>query len=85
MFRYPYGNNSNLNLDWLLTSWRDFQRDICQMIAPAYDNSSVYPAGSLVLYNMGLFTNPDPIITAEDFNPDHWTQTTLAEIIQGGT
>lgn len=83
MFVYPYGNNSNLNLDWLISAWRSFQKDVCSMIAQDYDNTATYPAGSVVIYNMILYTNPEDILTAEEFNPEHWSKTTITELIGG--
>lgn len=42
---------------------------------------TTYPAKSYVMHDGVLYTNPTAIGTAEDWNPAHWTQTTVAEMI----
>lgn len=49
-------------------------------IAPAYTNE-VYAANSYVVHDGVLYTNENVISTAEDWNPTHWTQTTVAEMM----
>jgi len=49
-------------------------------IAPAYTKRN-YMAGSYVMHDGILYTNENAIGTAEDWNPEHWTWTTVAEII----
>lgn len=51
-------------------------------IAPEYTKTT-YPANSYVMYGGVLYTNPNAIGTAEDWNPAHWTQTTVAEMMAG--
>lgn len=51
-------------------------------IAPEYTKTT-YPANSYVMYGGVLYTNPSAIGTAEDWNPEHWTQTTVAEMMAG--
>ena len=50
--------------------------------APNY-TKTIYPANSYVMYGGVLYTNPNAIGTAEDWNPAHWTQTTVAEMMTG--
>lgn len=83
MYNYPYGNTSQLNLDWFLQSWRVFQSQVEAMIAPQYSNSDPYPAGSVVIYEHCLYTNENAIPVAEEWNPEHWTPTSIMEIIGG--
>ena len=52
-------------------------------LAPEYSATSTYPAGSYVIHGGVLYTNPNAIGTAEDWNPAHWTQTTVAEMVAG--
>ena len=80
-YRYPYGNTSQLNLDWLLTSWREFQNAVLGMIAPAYDNTSRYTAGALCVYNMSLWRCKEAITTPEEFSTEHWEIVTITEVI----
>jgi surface protein len=47
-------------------------------IAPSYTKKT-YEANSYVMQGGVLYTNPNAIGTAEDWNPAHWTQTTVAE------
>lgn len=49
-------------------------------IAPEYTKTT-YPANSYVMQDGVLYTNPNAIGTAEDWNPAHWMQTTIPEII----
>lgn len=52
-------------------------------LAPEYSATSTYPEGSYVIHDGVLYTNPSAIGTAEDWNPAHWTQTTVAEMMAG--
>lgn len=52
-------------------------------IAPNYVKQT-YPANSYVMHGGVLYTNENAIETAEDWNPAHWTQTTVAAMIAGG-
>lgn len=49
-------------------------------IAPDYTKKT-YEANSYVMHGGVLYTNPNAIGTAEDWNPAHWTQTTVAEMM----
>ena len=49
-------------------------------IAPNYTKKT-YEANSYVMQDGVLYTNPNAIGTAEDWNPAHWTQTTVAEMM----
>ena len=51
-------------------------------IAPNYTKKT-YEANSYVMQDGVLYTNPNAIGTAEDWNPAHWTQTTVAETMAG--
>ena len=51
-------------------------------IAPDYTKKT-YEANSYVMQDGVLYTNPNAIGTAEDWNPAHWTQTTVAEMMAG--
>lgn len=48
--------------------------------APEYAKTT-YPANSYVMHDGILYTNPYAIVTAEDWNPAHWVQTTVANMI----
>lgn len=49
-------------------------------IAPNYTKKT-YEANSYVMQDGVLYTNPNAIGTTEDWNPAHWTQTTVAEMM----
>lgn len=49
-------------------------------IAPEYTKKP-YPANSFVMHDGILYTNENAIGTAEDWNPEHWTQTTVTEMM----
>lgn len=83
-YNYPYGNYSQLNLDWLLSAWREFQKAVEDMIAPQYSNSAAYPDHSLVIYNHVLYYNENEIPVAEEWDPNHWTEINLAQIVEEG-
>ena len=56
-------------------------------IAPPYTKKK-YPANSLVYYynysqdKAFIYYNPNAIETAENWNPNHWTRTTVADYIK---
>lgn len=83
MYNYPYGNTSQLNMDWILQSWRQFQKQIEDMIAPQYSESETYPADSLVIYNHVLYTNPAVITGPGPFDPESWVTVFISELIGG--
>lgn len=83
MYNYPYGNTSQLNMDWLLQSWRQFQRQVEDMIAPQYSDSSTYPANSIVIYQHELYTNPAAITGEGQFDPESWEQISISELLGG--
>lgn len=56
--------------------------NISSNIAPNYTKKT-YEANSYVMQGGMLYTNPNAIGTAEDWNPAHWTQTTVAEMMAG--
>lgn len=82
-YNYPYGDTSQLNLDWILKSWRTFQSQVEAMIAPQYSDSAMYPENSVVIYDHVLYTNPEEITDAEEFTPEHWSPTSITEIMGG--
>ncbi len=51
--------------------------------APEYSATSTYSAGSYVVHDGTLYTNPNAIGTAEAWTPAHWTQTTIAQMMAG--
>ncbi len=53
-------------------------------IAPEYTKTA-YPANSYVMQGGVLYTNPNAIGTAEDWDPAHWTQTTVAQMMAGAS
>lgn len=83
MYNYPYGNTSQLNLDWFLQSWRVFQSQVEAMIAPQYDHSIAYPDPAIVIYEHKMYSNNQAINDPEEWDPDHWTQISCADIFLG--
>lgn len=81
MYQYPYGNSQQLNLDWLINAWRQYQKQVENMIAPQYDHNSAYPDPALVVYEHKLYYNNQPINDPEEWDPDHWIETNLADIM----
>ena len=49
--------------------------------APAYDNTAIYALGDLCVNEGVLYACSTAIDTAEDFDADHWTATTIAAVI----
>ena len=80
-FKYPYGNSQQLNLDWLINAWKQYQEQIENAIAPQYNENYTYPDPAIVFYEHILYFNTEPINTPEEFTPEHWQQASLAEII----
>lgn len=81
MYLFPNGDSQQLNLDWLINAWRTFQTQVSSMIAPDYSNSSVYPVGSLVIYNMQLWRCTTEVQTEEEFDFLKWEKVSLADIV----
>lgn len=55
--------------------------DVKAMISDAYDNTATYAVGDYCIYNDTLYRCTTAISTPEDFNPAHWTETSIdAEI-----
>lgn len=81
MFNYPYGQSQELNLTWLLNAWRQYQSQIEDAIAPQYSDTIAYPDPALVWYEHVLYTNNDAILVPEEWDPDHWTKISIAEIL----
>lgn len=81
MYQYPYGNSQQLNLDWLLTAWRQFQKAVEDMIAPQFSDTETYTAHSVVIYEHALYTNPAAITAPSEWNPDSWEVTSVAELM----
>lgn len=51
------------------------------VIASAYDATDTYAEGAVVTHDGKLYECSSAIETAEEFNADHWTQTTVVELI----
>lgn len=52
-------------------------------LAPLYDEESTYAEGDLVMYADVLYVCTTDIEEAEEWNPEHWEQTTIAESVLG--
>lgn len=50
-------------------------------ISDAYDNTSTYDVGDIVIYNGSLYICNTAITTAEDFDPSKWDATNLGDVI----
>ena len=55
-----------------------------EMIAPHYSSSSTYNQGDCVIHQNMLYKCNTTISTAETWTSSHWTQTTVAELINTG-
>lgn len=80
-FKYPYGNSQQLNLDWLINAWKQYQEQIENAIAPQYNENDTYTDPAVVFYNHILYYNLEPIATPEPFTPEHWQSASLVEIL----
>lgn len=83
MYEYPYGNSQQLNLDWLLTEWRAFQKQIEDMIAPQWAELTLYVQYDLVIHNHVLYYCSVASATVGTFDTDEWTAITVADIVGG--
>ena len=83
VYQYPYGNTQELNLDWFLNAFVEFTRAIENMIAPQYEKKQYLTLSTLVIHNHKLYYNTVEIAVPEDFNAEHWTEITIAEIVGG--
>lgn len=53
--------------------------DINNSLTDAYDSTSTYAVGDLVIYDNGLYKCNTAITEAEEWNSSHWDLTTIAE------
>ena len=85
MYEYPYGNSQQLNLDWLLTEWRKFQKAVEDMIAPAWSATESYSwdAPDMVIYNHVLYYCIVEHATVGEFKGDEWQSFTIADVFMG--
>lgn len=83
MYQYPYGNSQQLNLDWLLTQWRQFQKQVEDMIAPQWSDTVSYTQNDIVIHEHTLFYCNTGAATIGEFKPDEWTVFSIADALQG--
>ena len=83
MYQYPYGNSQQLNLDWLLTQWRQFQKQVEDMIAPQWSDTETYAQNDIVIHEHALFYCNTALVTVGEFKPDEWTSFSIADALQG--
>lgn len=83
MYQYPYGNSQQLNLDWLLTQWRMFQKQIEDMIAPQWSDTETYVEWNIVIHEHTLFYCSTATATVGEFKPDEWTAFSFADALMG--
>ena len=85
MYEYPYSNSQQLNLDWLLTEWRKFQKAVEDMIAPAWSETKSYSwdTPDMVIYNHVLYYCIVEHTTVGDFKADEWQSFTIADVFMG--
>lgn len=50
--------------------------------ADEYDSSKTYSEGAIRRHNGKTYKCIDPVTTAEEFDPDKWSETTLGEAIE---
>ena len=51
------------------------------IVAPAYDETATYEEGDVVVNSGGLYVCTTAVETAEKFDKDKWTATTIVELI----
>ena len=85
MYEYPSGNAQQLNLDWLLTEWRKFQKTIEDMIAPQWSNTQAYTNGApdIVIFDHELFYCNVAHATVGTFIPAEWHKFSIADVFMG--
>lgn len=83
MYQYPYGNSQQLNLDWLLTAWRNFQKQVEDMIAPQWSDTESYVEHDLVIHDHVLYYCVVANATVHDFVPEEWQTISCADIFNG--
>lgn len=83
MFEYPFGNLQQLNLDWILTEWRNYQQQIEDAIAPQWSETVSYPEDAVVFYNHGLYKCNVEASTVRIFKSEEWDSVTVLDLITG--
>lgn len=83
MYQYPYGNSQQLNLDWLLTQWRQFQKQVEDMIAPQWSDTESYAQNALVIHDHVFYYCTAVAATVGEFKPNEWAALTIADIFMG--
>ena len=72
-----------MNLDWLLTQWRQFQKAIEDMIAPQWSDTESYALNDIVIHEHSLFYCNTVAATVGEFKADEWTTFSIADALQG--
>ncbi len=85
MFEYPFGNMQKLNLDWILSEWRNYQAQIEDSIAPQWNDTTSYAENDVVFFNHTLFQCVVEASTVRIFKSDEWNAVMLTELINGGS
>lgn len=57
------------------TQWKTFEVSEPTFVAPKYEKSQTYPAGSYVFYDNDLYKAKDFVPTASEFDPSKWEKT----------
>lgn len=81
MYKYPYGNTQQLNLDWMLGEWKAFKESFFNMVAPAWDDKTPYTAGAVVINDETLYrakTTP----TTGVFDKTQWDIIAIADLME---
>ena len=72
-----------MNLDWLLTQWRQFQKQVEDMIAPQWSDTVSYAMNDIVIHEHALFYCNTAAATVGEFKADEWTVFSIADALQG--
>ena len=87
MYAYPYGDSQQLNLDWILTKFKELEdagavgvtiEDVATtLLAPAYTQKT-YLLNDIVYYNGKLWYANQAITSAESWTASHWNKLLLS-------
>lgn len=94
MFKYPYGDSQQLNLDWILSKLKELENQKGSqitadletisnaLISASFSSSTAYNRSDIVFHNGKLYrANVNIPAPGESWNPAHWDEIMLGDTV----
>lgn len=94
MYKYPYGDSQQLNLDWILAKLKELEdaagRQIADdlevisnaLISATFSSSQAYNRSDIVFHDGKLYrANVNILAPGESWNPAHWDEILLGDTV----